>query len=121
MKKSDLKSGDIVVTSDGDTGMVLLGTVDGDIIGGGVNVEGYFEGRTWGPLEAYNEDLARKCNSEVRIDMVYRGRIGNMHMGSFDVEHFHLIWRRPAEPIEITLKEIAEVFDVDVDRIRIKE
>ncbi len=91
MKKSDLKTGMIVVTADGEKSQVLLGTKNGDIL----------SGQTWCPLNVYNENLEYGKSHRhlevvrgARIDEVYQPE-GNMHYQRMEVGPRNLIWERP--------------------------
>jgi len=112
MKKSDLRSGMVVVTRDGRKGIVLLGTANGNVIGGiglGHSVS------TWMPFDRLTEDL-----EAADITAVYVAD-SNMQYGSTDLDKLRLLWQRPADPVELTIEEIADRFGVDPALIRIKK
>jgi hypothetical protein len=117
MKRSDLRSGMVVVTRDGDKGIVLLGTSKGNIIGGvGNSTSGL-----WKPLDGLNDDLEGMTSTTGDdIIAVYDGT-SNMHYGSTNLDNLRLIWERPADPIVLTIDEIAEKFGVDPSLIQIKK
>jgi hypothetical protein len=116
MKKSDLKSGMIIERRNGDKGMVLLNTSKGDIIGGGGG-SGY---KTWGGLDNYNDDLTYNSCGIHGYDIVkiYDADC-NMGFGSFGTDYLNLIWTRPVEPIELTMEQIADKFNIEVSRLKI--
>jgi hypothetical protein len=115
MKKEDLKSGMIVEDRNGNLGMVLLNTTNGDIIGGGnddfTDVE-----RIWRPLEGVKDDLTgrEKANDIVKIYNVTT----NCNFGTFNTKILTCIWER-LEPIEMTIGEIATKLGIDVNRLKI--
>lgn len=96
MRKEDLRSGMIVQTKQGDLGIVLLNTTNGDIIGGGTNTI-LNTGRTWKPLDNLNDDLTSPTN-ENDIIKIYNGG-GNCYFGTFDTKLLTCIWERPVTPI----------------------
>lgn len=115
MKKEDLKSGMVVVTRDGNKGIVLLGTTNGDIIGGC----GEYHGATWKPLDALNDDLTSNYEGEYDIVKIYNTS-GNKNFGTIDLDKLQLIWERP-EPkfVELTMDQIAEKLGIDVELLKI--
>ena len=114
MKKSDLKSGMIVEKENGDRGIVLLNTSNGDIIGGA----GGGNDKTWCGLYNYREDLTYGGVDAATIMKVYDA-CSNMNFGSFNEYDLKLIWTRPVEPIELTMEQIADKFDIEVSRLKI--
>jgi hypothetical protein len=116
MKKSDLRSGMIVVTRDGRKGIVLLGTANGNVIGGiglGHGVS------TWMPFDSLTEDL-KSLKTASDITAVYVAD-SNMQYGSTDLDKLGLLWQRPVELVELTIAEIADRFGIDPALIRIKK
>lgn len=61
MKKSDLKTGMWVICKNGNRGMVLLNTKDGDIVSGDTN---------WFPLDSYNNELKYPNSDFSEFDIV---------------------------------------------------
>ena len=120
MKRSDLRSGMVVVTRDGRKGIVLLGTANGNVIGGiglGHGVS------TWMPFDSLTEDLKTTTSSlkpASDITAVYVAD-SNMQYGSTDLDKLGLLWQRPVEPVELTIAEIADRFGIDPALIRIKK
>jgi hypothetical protein len=114
MKKSDLKSGMIIERKDGEKGIVLLNTSNGDIIGGA----GGGKNKTWCGLYNYREDLTYGGLEDTTIVKVYDAD-SNMNFGSFNEYDLKLIWTRPVEPIELTMEQIADKFNIEVSRLKI--
>jgi hypothetical protein len=42
-----------------------------------------------------------------------------MNFGSFNEYDLKLIWTRPVEPIELTMEQIADKFNIEVSRLKI--
>ncbi len=114
MKKSDLKSGMIIERKNGEKGIVLLNTSNGDIIGGA----GGGNNKTWCGLDNYNDDLLYMGLNHATIVKVYDA-CSNMNFGSFNEYDLKLIWTRPVEPIELTMEQIADKFNIEVSRLKI--
>ena len=115
MKKSDLRSGMVLVSRSEDKGIVLLGTSKGNLIGAlGNSTSGL-----WMSLDSLTEDLEGPTSSH-DIIAVYDGT-SNMNYGSTKLFDLMLIWERPAEPVVLTIDEIAEKFGVDPSLIQIKK
>ena len=114
MKKSDLKSGMIIEGKNGEKGIVLLNTSNGDVIGGA----GGGKNKTWCGLYNYREDLTYGGLEDDTIVKVYDVD-SNMNLGSFDECNLKLIWTRPVEPIELTMEQIADKFNIEVSRLKI--
>jgi hypothetical protein len=107
MRKEDLKTGMFVTTRNGRGFRLLLGTENGDY-GWNQSTGAYIK------LKCYNDDLTDKNNREwdiVRVDSIKYPE--NMKR--------KLLWERPAEIKELTLKEIADKFGVPVESLRVKE
>lgn len=126
MKKSDLRSGMIVVNRKGRKGIVLLNSVNGDILGGGLSILN----NTWMPLSSLDDNLNyidypnQKDSDIIKVYVP----LNNKTMGSFDINNSHafkLLWERKEETIELTIEltidEIAEKFNVPVENIKIKK
>jgi len=118
MKKSELRSGMMVKTRNGQRAIVMLNTPNGDAIVGG---EGNYNNYTWQYLSSYNEDLTCKIpGCEISdIVKVYRFQ-SNMKGASFDRPESDVIWERK-EPIELTMDEIARKFNIPVSQLKIKK
>ena len=114
MKKSDLKSGMIIERRNGEKGIVLLNTSNGDIIGGA----GGGDNKTWCGLYNYREDLTYGSLEHATVVKVYNAG-SNMNFGSFNEYDLKLIWTRPVEPIELTMEQIADKFNIEVSRLKI--
>ena len=114
MKRSELKSGMVVKTRGGDLGIVLLGTSNGDIIGGCGK-----DNATWKPLDVMKNNLngREECYDIIEVYDSY----SNFLFGSLDLNKLNLIWSRPIPPtyIELTIDEIAERLDIDVNLLKI--
>ena len=119
MKKSDLRSGMVVVNREGAKGIVLLGTEKGNIIGGFGSLSGQ---AFWMPFDCITDDLCYANAGFSRSDIVavYTAN-SNQQFGSMDLDKLRLLWQRPADPIELTIEEIADRFGVDPALIRIKK
>jgi hypothetical protein len=114
MKKSELKSGMVVKTRGGELGIILLGTSNGDIIGGcGI------DNAIWKPLDGMKDTLE---GSEGYYDIIeVYNSYSNFLFGSLDLNKLDLVWSRPVPPtyIELTIDEIAERLDIDVNLLKI--
>lgn len=88
MKRSDLRSGMVVVSRDGDKGIVLLGTSKGNLIG----AVGNSTSGLWMTLDWLNEDLEGPSRGH-DIIAVYDGT-SNMNYGSTNLDNLRLIWER---------------------------
>lgn len=113
MKKSDLRSGMIVEDAEGNQGIVLLNSPNGDIVGGMGGGEGI-----WFPLAAIDENFNRKGKTSFereRFEKIYSAR-SNCFLGSAR----DLIWERKNEVV-LSLEDIAEKFGVDVNQIKINK
>lgn len=118
MKKSDLKTGHLVETRNGDIALVLLGTDRGDVITGGFDIPTNMPQTTWGPLDAYNDDLLYATNSvfgiipEGDIMKVYGlPNTGNRLLHALNKNERELLWDRDAmrkEDQEKTFEELVK-------------
>ena len=98
MKKSDLKTGMILKFSNGELGMVLLGTADGDII----------SGETWFPLENHtDEELFGHSDIYGLVVTVYQPKAPRDYLsGGIELNNeYRVLWERPKE---MTIKQIEE-------------
>ena len=120
MKKSDLKTGMIVESRTGDIGLVMLGTVNGNIIAGcgGKDING--ESSMWRCFDGINEDLTSVYSRASDIVAVYTGGGSNFEMGQLKRDS-HPLWRRPVDPIEMTISEVAEKLGIDPLLLKIVE
>lgn len=105
--KKDLKTGMILVQGNGQTGMVLLGTANGDIV----------SGSTWYPLTSIDEDLTKHYGREYDIVEVWQPRYNNDYLGHWakpDLTHgCEKIWERKPEltPDQIKQQELQARYD----------
>ena len=118
MKRVDLKTGMVIETREGKMGLVLLNTSKGDVIGGCGNAGG----STWceSITRNYRDDLTSPYGDRADIVAVYNST-SNLYFGSTDKQRLDLIWKRPVEPIEMTIQEIAEKLGIDTNRLKIVE
>jgi hypothetical protein len=116
MRKNDLKTGMVIETRDGCRGIVLLGTKDGDVIGGcGENwEEGY-----WKPMSDLREDLKGSVEGDSDIMKIYVPN-SNRNYGSLKEMGLNKIWGR-VDQVELTMDEIAAKFGVEVNNLKIKK
>lgn len=84
MKRSELKTGMIIEDSNGQKGMVLLNTANGDIV----------SGETWCPLDSLCKDLTQINYDGHTINAVYQPD-SNMSYGYENWGRGALLWRRP--------------------------
>jgi hypothetical protein len=104
MKKSDLKTGMIVVTSDDEVWVVFKDFVQTKIVDYD-DKEGYFVGKlAWNPICVYDNELIGKWDS---ITRVYKprcpGNIHNIFTDKLELDNedsFELIWDRFAKDQE---------------------
>jgi hypothetical protein len=116
MKKSDLKSGMIIINRKGNKAIVLIDSDLGDVLGGGDT-----SNSTWQPLTNFNEDLTSTFFKTSDIMRIYKP-CNNQVAGSFDFANLQLIWERKEEEIlELTIDDIAEKFNVSPENIKIKK
>jgi hypothetical protein len=107
MKKSDLRTGMLVKTREGNFALVMLNTEYEDCLvsDGGSN------DRTWSMLDNYNEDL-QKSDYVGDIVEVYSSKFSNKDRGSFSTLHRSLIWKRK-ETVQVKLNS---EYTAEVDR-----
>ena len=120
MKKSDLKTGMVIKDRDGKVGIVLLGTTNGDIIGGNQEkVEGVHGGTCWKPLSVFDEDLKYSGDFKSDVMEIYNA-VSNVSFGTININKLSQIWKR-SEFVELTMDEIASKFNIDVNLLKIKK
>ena len=118
MKKSELKSGMVIEDRRGKRGIVLIGSTQGDVIGGLGDIGG--NKSTWGCLGSFNDDLTSTYGREYDIMKVFNPD-DNLSFGKvFYFIKSYLIWKR-VEAVELTMEEIADKFGVDVNNLKIKK
>jgi hypothetical protein len=93
MKRSDLKSGMLIVTKTGEIGLVMLGTPNGDIIAGNGNDTTSDGPQIWFPLKHIGENLSDGESEGYDVVKVY-GYPSNMEAASLETEHRELIWEK---------------------------
>lgn len=108
MLKSELLTGDLVVTADEYEYFVIENTVTGDIL---VNKD--LSATGWDRLDAYNEDLTSKELEAFNIDKVYRYKGKSYGNIIKKPEDYSLIWERAdmdmdRTPQPMTIEEIQE-------------
>lgn len=110
MKKSELKSGMIVKKINGELGMVMLNTPNGDVIvGNGENDRQQF----WCPLSVYDDDLNRHGeNDENSIYQVLDFR-SNKYGADLSVNGRKILWTRGVE--STVIKNITPKYDAKID------
>ena len=112
MKKEDLKEGMLVEYRDGRLRKVQL--YQNELIVNSDN--GYTE------LNNFSEDLLESHHSELDIVRVYRPNTPSpCNFFRFDLHEFDLIWERYPSPVEISLKEVAKKFNIDIKKLKIVE
>lgn len=112
--KSDLKTGWRVFTRNSLEYVVIKDTAETEGTFAGLGREGGC------PIACYKNDLTTNL-SKLDIVAVYEPTSKEFILADFDEEHFKLVWKREEEPIEITIKEIADWKGVSPERIRIRE
>lgn len=93
MKKEDLKSGMLIITSSGKMGLVMIETPQGNNI---VGCGGFQDSEIWYPLEALNSDLTQKretIENEIEIVEVWDYN-HNMAAALFSTDGRRLLWKR---------------------------
>ncbi len=113
--KADLKTGMRALMRDGGDYVVMKDTDCED------RLFSIYDEYGTEPLRNYNEDLTNKISSACDIDAIYKPKYTYVMFGIFNRLDFELVWKREEEPIEITIKEIAEMKGVSPERIRIRE
>ena len=109
-EKKDLKTGMVVKIKDGRFYKVMLNTSDGDIM---VSTDGYIY------FTDINDDLTTRHLS-LSIVEIYKPQDVSKSF-SMNLHNLTSIWEREKPIKEVTLKEIADKFGVDVKSIRVKE
>jgi hypothetical protein len=100
MKKSELKSGMLVILAKGDRAIVMKDTPNGDVLTTGVLPNNEEVAATWCPLSKYDDDLTY-INDECDIVEVY-GYSSNMMATSLSKSNRMLLYKRD-EPIKLKL------------------
>lgn len=104
--KKDLKTGMLIECANGTLGIIMLGTTNGDVIAS----DGLRQGRRFGVLKNYDNDLCRTNRNFYEKDIIkvydMDNPINNMDRASFDFTHRKLIWERKEEIIEYTMEEL---------------
>ena len=108
MKKSDLRTGMLVKTREGNFALVMLNTEYEDCLVS----DGESEERTWCMLDSYNEDLQKEGMYVGDIVEVYSSKSSNKDRGSFSTLHRSLIWKRK-ETVQVKLNS---EYTAEVDR-----
>jgi len=109
MKKSELKSGMLVETVEGELGLVLLNTPNGDVIAG----NGESISRTWFPLNMIDEDtLEYKTSPSANIIRVY-GYKDNSNSASISIKGRVLLWEKKAPLKKIKL---SKEYSLEIDK-----
>ena len=101
MKKSELKSGMLVVLAKGDRGIVMKDTPNGDVLTTGVLPSNEEVAATWCPLNKFNDDLTYINDDECDIVEVY-GYSSNMMATYLSKNNRMLLWKRD-EPVFLKL------------------
>jgi hypothetical protein len=111
MKKQDLKTGDFVLTRNGDRGIVLLNTKDGDLIK-------YFFGRD--AMYCFNEDLTNKNDNEFDIVEVWRADLISRSL-NYSTEGRTRIYKDNPETKTITLNGVEITLTADgIEELRLQ-
>lgn len=105
--KFDLKSGMIVEYADGNRRLVLES-----------NGKIFLTGICIGFLDGYSIDLIHSVYSDLTINKVFEIKHIDTLDAIFNNNNLTLIWKRPKKVLELTLKEIAEKFEVDEIKIK---
>ena len=106
-KKTYLKTGDKVVYRDGRELIVMLNTVDGDLLFGYNSTDD-----NWDYLSDKSDDLKSvHCHSNLDIVEVYRSHSRYLFINGIEVE-WELIRKESTEPVvmELTMSEVNEKF-----------
>lgn len=122
MTKHDLCTGDIVLSTKGSYGIVLIGTNGGDQIKWYSNNEGQIINK-FRSLSMINEDLTFKCDLDNRIIKVWRTK--NKHyLGDKAIKKYHTAEYHGFECIyeelikEVTMAEVEEKFGCRVKIVK---
>jgi hypothetical protein len=108
MKKSDLKTGMLVVFRSGKEGVVLLGHYDGI----DNNIIWMFRTNTWTALKYVNEDLTNGLSIEHDVIEVYSTPVYN------PTQKKYLLWEREKPVEELTLAEVCKELGREVKIIK---
>ena len=103
MNKSDLKTGMLVETRDGEIMRVLKNTSAGDVM---VALYG-----SWTDLNSFGDDFKHKQVSSVDIMKVFSTIYANM-LSSYTTSDYKLLWERK-ENIEMTVAEIEKKLGIE--------
>jgi hypothetical protein len=101
MKKSELKSGMLVILAKGDRAIVMKDTPNGDVLTSGVLPNNEEITATWCPLNKFNDDLTYINDDDCDIVEVY-GYSTNMNATSLSTRDRTLLWKR-YEPVFLKL------------------
>ena len=101
MKKSELKSGMLVILAKGDRAIVMKDTPNGDVLTTGVLPNNEEVAATWCPLSKYDDDLTYINDDECDIVEVY-GYSSNMEATYLSKTNRMLLYKRD-EHIELKL------------------
>jgi len=107
MKKEDLKTGMRVTIRNGDVYTVFLNTGDGDVF---CRENGYNHFR------GYREDLTSNDN-QIEYDVM---KVEEPNGSNILNATYHTIWKRE-KLFELSMQEIADKFQVDVNNLKIKK
>lgn len=116
MKKSDLRTGDLVIYRnwcDDGVRKVMLNTEKGDIL---ISKGGY----SWAGLENFEEDMTKKNDFNMDIVMVYRPRV-RPDAGTYELELCTLIYERVEKPILTTKEVLIQLIDAPKKRFEVVE
>jgi len=107
MKKSELKSGMLVIRGNNSRAIVMKDTPGGDILTTGIIPDHETIETTWCPLDKFYEDLSSKkanySSSDNNLDIVeVYGFSSNMGATSLSTNDRTLLWKRE-RPIELRL------------------
>lgn len=113
MKKSDLKPGMVVEYANGDRRLVIEFN----------NKLFLLSNDKWGDLGYYTLDLKCPGTGDFDINKIYQPQFmtgfDSMLKDVYDCI-YDCIWERP-KPVELTMKEIAEKFGINVEQLKIKK
>lgn len=112
MKKSELMTADVVVSTKGSLGFVLRGTPRGDLIKWFKNKKGE-DIQKYRSLDMVNEDLTFKFDgNDNRIIEVYRATNPHDVLTPYTLENKYLIWEEKVK--EVTIAELEELYGCKV-------
>ena len=105
MKKSELKSGMLVIRGNNSRAIVMKDTPNGDIITRGITPKYETIDTTWCPLDSFNEDLTINYVGADNLDIVeVYGYSSNMDATSLSTDDRTLLWKRD-RPVELRLTD----------------